>query len=775
MPEGIAATMTARDRRDLVRFLMDLGKPGSAAVTAMAHQPHAAATFPFDRAPLHPEARPNWQQPVNRERIYDYYAKEAEYFRKQSPLPMLLPPYPGLDGGSHGHWGNQNEQSWADPRWNDTELGSVLSGVFRGAGVVVPKGVCVRLGDHGELSACFNPETLCYEALWSGGFVKFSATRHGFMDGLILSGTPLSRPPGSRPTQPFVYHGFFRHGKRVVFAYRIGGEERLDSAWVEDGKFARRVVPATDDSLARLTRGGPAQWPQVLTTRGTLGQGQPYAIDTIGPPFENPWKVPLFFGDHDFLPDGSAMLCTMQGDVWHVEGLDSSLSAVRWRRFASGLHQALGLVVADGAVHVLGRDQITRLRDLNGDGEADAYECVSNAYETSPAGHDFICGLQNDAAGNFYTVSGKQGLLKIAPDGRSVDVLATGFRNPDGLGLCSGGVLTVPNSEGDWVPASMICEVKPGGHYGYGGPLHGRAPDLPLVYLPRGLDNSSSAQVEVTSDRWGPLKGQLIHFSFGAGTHFLVLRDQVDGQPQGAVVPLPGDFDSGVHRGRFNPADGQLYVTGMAGWGTYTSQDGCFQRVRYTGSPAQLPLAWHAVENGVLVTFSQPLDRAVAEQPRNHFVQAWNYHYSSGYGSPELSPRHPGLPGHDPLTVASAHLLGDGKTLFLEIPELQPVSQLHLHLRVDSGDPHDLYATVHRLAPAFTGYPGYRPTVKIIAAHPMLADMAALERSEGSQSVARVHPRRTRDSSCGRPEPELPADLVSSACRRGDQADLLEP
>lgn len=238
MPEGIAATMTARDRRDLVRFLMDLGKPGSAAVTAMAHQPHAAATFPFDRAPLHPEARPNWQQPVNRERIYDYYAKEAEYFRKQSPLPMLLPPYPGLDGGSHGHWGNQNEQSWADPRWNDTELGSVLSGVFRGAGVVVPKGVCVRLGDHGELSACFNPETLCYEALWSGGFVKFSATRHGFMDGLILSGTPLSRPPGSRPTQPFVYHGFFRHGKRVVFAYRIGGEERLDSAWVEDGKFA---------------------------------------------------------------------------------------------------------------------------------------------------------------------------------------------------------------------------------------------------------------------------------------------------------------------------------------------------------------------------------------------------------------------------------------------------------------------------------------------------------------------------------------------------------
>ena len=105
----------------------------------------------------------------------------------------------------------------------------------------------------------------------------------------------------------------------------------------------------------------------------------------------------------------------MQGDVWRVEGLDATLDHVRWRRFASGLHQALGLVVADGKVYVLGRDQITRLHDLNGDGEADFYECVSNAYATSPAGHDFICGLQRDAAGNFYTVSGKQGCCGSPP------------------------------------------------------------------------------------------------------------------------------------------------------------------------------------------------------------------------------------------------------------------------------------------------------------------------------------------------------------------------
>ncbi len=113
MPEGIAATMSPRERRDLVRFLMELGKAGetrrhSCATTRMG--PRRSRSI----AAVHPERWPNWRQPVNRERIYDFYAKEAEYFRKQSPVPFLLPPFPGLDGGIHGHWGNQNEKSWAD-------------------------------------------------------------------------------------------------------------------------------------------------------------------------------------------------------------------------------------------------------------------------------------------------------------------------------------------------------------------------------------------------------------------------------------------------------------------------------------------------------------------------------------------------------------------------------------------------------------------------------------------------------------------------------------
>ncbi|WP_197490898.1 DUF6797 domain-containing protein [Planctomyces sp. SH-PL62] len=729
MPEGLASSMSPRERSDLVSFLLTLGAEGvmTPSLTPPAHA-HAPAEFAYDQKPLRPEFYTSADDHVNRNRVFDFYAKEADHFRKQANPPSLLPMYPGLDGGKSGHWGNQNESTWADGRWNESDLGSVLAGVFRAEGLTIPKAVCLRLGENGELSACFNPQTLTYEALWTGGFVRFSSVRHGFMEGLIQDGQPLPRPEAAAPGGPFVYKGYYRHGKRVIFSYTIDGEDWLDAPWVdESGRFVREAGPAASHRLRDLTRGGAAQWPQVLVTHGKLGQSRPFAIDTIEPPFENPWKALMFFGGLDFLPDGTAMIATMEGDVWRVEGLNDDLANVAWRRYASGLHQPQGVVVADGKVYVVGRDQITELQDLDGDGEADFHRCVNNAYLTSPSGHDFVCGLERDAAGNFYTASGPQGLLRVPADGGPPEVLATGFRNPDGLGLTRAGVLTTPQSEGEWVPTSQICEIRPGAHYGYPGPKDDRPPALPLVYLPRGIDNSSSAQVEVTGDRWTPFQGNLVHLSFGGAAAFLVLRDEVDGQPQGAVVPLPGDYLSGIHRGRFSPRDGQLYVCGQAGWGTYSSLDGCFQRLRYTGDPVQTPKSIRAVENGVVLTFHLPVDPAVVAQPGACFAQAWNYRYSSGYGSLEYSTRHPGTPGHDVLPIRSAHVLGDGRTLFLEIPDLQPVNTLHLRLDVGGDAPQELFATVHKLAPPFTEFEGYRPEPKTIAAQPILADMAALK------------------------------------------------
>ncbi|MCA9083330.1 MAG: hypothetical protein KDA81_04700 [Planctomycetaceae bacterium] len=741
MPDGLMASMNAGQQADLLRFLISLGKPDGLdpqiVSSVLSHATsHAPATFEYDRSPLQPNDWPHWEHPVNRNRLYDFYARQADHFRKVTPAPMLLAEFPGLDGGQLGHWGNQNEDSWASDAWNQTQLGSVQCGIFRGAGATVPRAVCLRLGDHGELSACFNPDTLTYDVIWKNGFVNFSTVRHGFMHGLQMAGDRVGTNDAGEPPQNAHYRGFYRNDNRVLIAYDVNGVRYLDAPWVKDGHFERNNAPAEKHPLKHLIHGGAAQWPQRLRTEITAGAGSPYAVDNIQLPFENPWKVPVFCGDHAFLPDGSALVCTMQGDVWKVSGLVESLNSAAasgpaasatWKRFASGLSHALGLFIDDSGIYVQGRDQITRLHDLNGDDEADFYECFSNAFTTSPAGHDFICGLQRDQHGAFYTASGNQGIVRISADGRSAEVIATGFRNPDGLGLHPDGFLTIPCSEGEWTPASMICEVPsnlPAGTsppwYGYGGPQIGKRPKLPLVYLPRGLDNSAGGQTFVDSHQWGPLQGQMLHFSFGTGSHMLLLRDVVSGRPQGAVVPLPGEFLSGAHRGRFSPVDGQLYVSGMGGWGTYTPQTGSFQRVRYTGAPVQLPTGFHVWQNGISITFSE----AVSLNPSGCFAQCWNYRYSGAYGSPEYSPSHAGMRGHDVLSIRSVHPTPDPQTVFFEIPDLQPVNTLHLQLHPENGSAIDLFMTVHQLDKPYTDFPDYRPEQKIVAPHPIEADIA---------------------------------------------------
>ena len=90
---------------------------------------------------------------------------------------------------------------------------------------------------------------MTYDAIWTGGFIKFAPKRHGFLDGLLMDGTPLPKPPGDKPAGPIAYHGFYRHGKRVVFAYKVGDVEMLDAPWVEDGKFTRVVGPADRASV----------------------------------------------------------------------------------------------------------------------------------------------------------------------------------------------------------------------------------------------------------------------------------------------------------------------------------------------------------------------------------------------------------------------------------------------------------------------------------------------------------------------------------------------
>lgn len=464
------------------------------------------------------------------------------------------------------------------------------------------------------------------------------------------------------------------------------------------------------ENLGERSRPGPARWLPELKTTGQRGLDTDFfAVDTLTVPYSNPWNALFFIAGVDFTPDGAAYICTIHGDVWKVTGVDDKLGTLSWKRFATGLFQPLGLKVRDGEVFVLGRDQITRLHDRNGDSEADFYESFCNLIQTSTGGHDYVTSLEKDDSGNFYYVD-PIGAHRVSRDGRTKTTLGTGFRNPNGLGASPDGtIITAAPQQGTWTPSSQIAIVRPGGYYGFGGPKvtpdRPLGYDLPLCWIPHGVDNSSGSQVWVPRGQWGPLAGQMLHLLWGRCGMMLVLRESVAGVDQGAVVPLPAKFLSGPNRGSFNPRDGHLYIAGSTGWQTSAVKDGALQRVRFTGKPVRLPTAWRAHSNGVTLTFSEPLDRAAAEDAGSYAIRQWNYRYAAAYGSKDWSVADPKKEGHDDVPVKSARLLADGRSVFLETAPLESVMQMEIRYSVNARDGaamrSQLWLTLNRLDAAF--------------------------------------------------------------------------
>ncbi|MDF1843113.1 MAG: hypothetical protein P1U77_16880 [Rubripirellula sp.] len=440
------------------------------------------------------------------------------------------------------------------------------------------------------------------------------------------------------------------------------------------------------DDLSAWIKTDHGRFGETLTTVGTTAEsGGPYVIDTLTLPFENPWKALLFTAGHDFFSDGTAAICTLHGDVWTVSGIDRELKELRWRRYATGLSQPLGLKIVDDRVYVINRTQLTRLHDRNGDGEADQYECFNNDNSTTPGSHDYVTCLETDPQGNFHYIHARTGVMKISPDGKSSEVVADGFRNPNGMGVSPEGTITAAPQQGQWTPQSSLIVVRKDGYYGYGGPrVNDHRPtgwDLPMCFIPHSMDNSGGGQVWVQSNRWGPLSGRMLHLSYGQCRILLAVEEESPQQGifQGGTIEfptLPGDFESGIMRGRFRPTDGQLYVSGLRGWQTRAIRDGCFQRVRYTGGPVHLPADVKTYRNGIQLRFTDPLDPTTATDPNNYFVSQWNYLWSAEYGSPEFSVERPQEQGRDEVPVVSATLLADGRSVFLEMPGRHPVNQM---------------------------------------------------------------------------------------------------
>lgn len=505
--------------------------------------------------------------------------------------------------------------------------------------------------------------------------------------------------------------------------------------------------------LAALTKAGPARWGSPLEVKGTLGSGEgSYVADEIPLPEDNPYHSWFRPGGHDFLANGVAVLASVSGDVWLVEGLDDKLEKVRWKRFATGLFQPLGLKVVKDQIYVLGRDQITRLHDSNGDGEADFYENFNNDCIATDNYHEFALDLETDAEGNFFFAKGSpwtptvtsphQGcMMKVSKDGKKMEIFATGLRAPNGLSIGPKGTFTVSDNQGHWMPANRLNIVKQGSFMGmvtaahremtfrgadgtefkanpsarddqaagkeqFWGQVNSPTPlegyDAPLCWIPMQIDNSPGGEVWVPEgNQWGPLAGRMLHLSYGKCALFNVLSETVDGVPQGGLVKFPLKFTSGIMRGRFSPKDGQLYLSGLRVWQSDAAKDGCFTRVRYTGKPWITPLELRVTATGVDLVFSGELDAQSATDPENFSVEQWNYLWSGAYGSPDFSVLDSKKKGRDLVEISKLTLSPDRRTLSLTLGDRLPAMQMKIRYKMKAADgqmvEQEIYNTINRI------------------------------------------------------------------------------
>ncbi len=522
----------------------------------------------------------------------------------------------------------------------------------------------------------------------------------------------------------------------VVLKFSKGARSSLfkvviwNGAKGDESKFAGLL--AGKPEMVSVKRGGRSRWPETVETKGVLNFNSTpdgaYVVDQLTPPTENPWKRRVRFGGLDFFSDGKrAALCTWDGDIWIVSGIDDKLEKLTWKRFASGSFETLGLKIVNDVIYTSGRDQITRYHDFNNDGEADFYENFNNQITSSLGFHEFVFDLQTDSKGNFYmakagpvrgggrgfggdgfgTISENAGtVMKVSRDGKKLEVVATGFRAPNGMGVGPHDEITTGDNEGTWVPACPINWVEQGGFYGVENTAHHnpiQSFKQPLCWMSHNdIDNSGGGQVWVTSDKWGPLKGELLHMSYGKCALYHVLKEAIptggknssEVQMQGGVVKIPLKFTSSTMRARFNPKDGQLYIAGLQGWQTTAPRITGLDRVRYTGKPVYTVDGLKVKKNAVEISFIQPLDPAYATDVQNYSAKRWNYERAEHYGSPEFSVADPKKQGRDELPIQGAKLSADGKTVTLEIADLKPVMGQSITYNLKAKDGTEISQTI---------------------------------------------------------------------------------
>lgn len=448
-----------------------------------------------------------------------------------------------------------------------------------------------------------------------------------------------------------------------------------------------------------------------------------------------PQGVVLEAGSILELPDGRLAVGTRRGEIYFATDAHLPQAAPDWKLFATGLTEVFGLAWRDGVLYATQQGELTRVLDTDGDGRADRFETVSDAWAWGGE-HEFTFGSGFDKDGAIWTVHGLTGsytsdrrfrgwALRHFPDGRW-EAMCSGLRSPGGIAFNMEGDVFYVESQGPWASANMLKRLRRGGFMGHpisnkwwepslglgprpaeptggeDGRRHLDAQRIPQLVLPavvfpyKKMGQSASALMpDVSGGKFGPFAGQFFVADY---TLSLVMRaelEKVDGEHQGACYPFRQGFATGLIGGTLTKR-GQIFVGGSKrGWPVRGLAEKVLQRLDWTG---RVPFEVHSMRvkpDGFELRFTAPVDAASARDPRSYTLETFTHHYYGAYGGPEIEQA-----GQQ---ILSATPSGDGLGVRLVVDKLVVghVHELHLPgVRDRQGQPlvHDVaYYTLNRI------------------------------------------------------------------------------
>ena len=453
-----------------------------------------------------------------------------------------------------------------------------------------------------------------------------------------------------------------------------------------------------------------------------------YEIKTI----PIPEKVKLEVGGLALLPDDALAVSTRRGEVWKISNpYMSNEDAPKYKLFAEGMHEALGLNFYNNFLYVTQRSEITRLNDLDGDGQADEYKTVYT-WPLSGRYHEYAYGPGIDKDGKLVvtlnldltnmkaSVARWHGwMLKVDTNG-TMKPFAAGFRSPAGFTTLASGDIFYSENQGDWVGSGGITHVQEGSFVGNPASLHWgtkypssvklkledipdtgepkfevakRVPgiSLPAVWFPHSiLGVSTSGILEYTSNaKMGPFEGQLFVGDQGQSKILRVALEKVNGEYQGVVFPFREGFSSGILRMIWG-SDGSMFVGMTArGWGSTGGEPYGLQRLVWNGNIPFEIKSVKALPDGFDLEFTSPVDRKSAGNIASYQLTSFIYKYHHEYGSPVINQKG--------CTVEKAQVSADGLHVRLKAGGLR---QGYIHeIKAEKVRSADNYLLLHN-----TGY-----------------------------------------------------------------------